>query len=168
MASLTTELQRGFELAPVPAGTTAVASRAAVQRQSFRMAGLQWLLRYEQGNELCELPTVHRLPNAPGWFAGTANLHGVLVPVFDLAPWLGGAPAERPMLLVVGHGADATGLVIDGLPRRLSLADAEPAGLASVPQRVAAAVPHAWLADDRLHFELDATALCDVLERSLG
>ena len=47
------------------------------------------MIRFEDGSELTELPDLYRLPNAPGWVRGMANLHGVLIPVFDLAGYLG-------------------------------------------------------------------------------
>ena len=67
------------------------------------------------------MPPVYRLPNAPAWFLGMTNLHGTLVPVFDPAVLLGvsHADGEKPMLLVLGHGEERAGLVIDGLPKRL-------------------------------------------------
>ena len=49
------------------------------------------------------------------------NLHGRIVPLFDLAALFETQhlPREKRMLLVIGHGDDAAGIVIDGLPRRM-------------------------------------------------
>ncbi len=49
------------------------------------------------------------------------NLHGALVPVFDLAERWGTVhdPAARPMLLVLGHADERAGIVIDGIPERV-------------------------------------------------
>ncbi|NTU56185.1 MAG: hypothetical protein HGA79_08040, partial [Anaerolineales bacterium] len=54
-----------------------------------KMGNITSLIRYENGSELSDMPAIYRLPNAPDWFAGVANLHGLLVPVFDLASYLG-------------------------------------------------------------------------------
>ena len=52
------------------------------------------------------------------------NLHGRIVPLFDLAALFETQhlPREKRMLLVIGHGNDAAGIVIDGLPRRMVFA----------------------------------------------
>jgi chemotaxis signal transduction protein len=49
------------------------------------------------------------------------NLHGRIVPLFDLAALFETQhlPREKRMLLVIGHGDAAAGIVIDGLPRRM-------------------------------------------------
>src|ERR1035437_4012618 len=51
-------------------------------RQGFRIGELCLMIRYEDASELSEMPDIHRLPNAPDWFYGMANLHGKLIPVF--------------------------------------------------------------------------------------
>ncbi len=178
-------LLRGFEFEPEPEVDAAPAvggaiaplqdrARSAVQgvqaRQGFRVGSLNLMIRYEDGSELTELPQVHRLPNAPYWFAGMANLHGMLIPVFDLARHFGierGAGA-KPMLLVLAHGADAAGVIVDGLPQRLRFGSEQHADTATVPEVLDAFVQRAALIDDRLWFDLDVQALLGALEKSLG
>ena len=79
------------------------------------MGGLHLMIGYEDGSQLTELPQVFRMPNAPRWMLGMANLHGTLIPVFDLAAYLGieREATDRRFLLVLGHGADAAGVVIE-------------------------------------------------------
>ena len=57
----------------------------------------------------------------PANLLGLVNLHGRIVPLFDLAALFETEhlPREKRMLLVIGHGNDAAGIVIDGLPRRM-------------------------------------------------
>ena len=182
-------LRRGFEFAVVgveadaapasvrPAGSrtgtqTAPARPAATEmqaRQGFCIGSLNLMIRYEDGSELTEMPAVHRLPNTPPWFAGMANLHGSLVPVFDLAQHLGveHTPHARPLLLVLAHGADAAGIVIDGLPQRLRFGADESIGSDTVPEALSAFVPRAALIGPRLWFDLDTHALLAALEKSL-
>jgi twitching motility protein PilI len=177
LLSPTEALSRGFDFAPigeaVPA-TRAVAPRAAVDglqaRQGFCIGSLNLMIPYAEGSELTDMPIVHRLPNAPHWFTGMANLHGMLVPVFDLASQFG-IERERPpkpMLLVLAHGPDAAGVVIDRLPQRLKFSDEHVADNATVPDAIASVVTRAALIDGALWFDLDCRALLALLEQSLG
>ncbi len=72
-------------------------------------------------SELVEMPTVYPLPRMPANLLGLVNLHGRIVPLFDLATLFETThlPREKRMVLVIGHGNDAAGIVIDGLPRRM-------------------------------------------------
>ncbi|AEG93023.1 chemotaxis protein CheW [Ramlibacter tataouinensis] len=139
------------------------------RRQGFAVGGLRLMIRYEDGSELAELPASTALPNAPHWFVGTANLHGVLVPVFDLAAYLGVARGgrARPMLLVLGHSDDVTGMVIDGLPRRLRWNAAQVADPGTIPPALAGLVHNAVTVADELWLDLDMPALLDALESAL-
>jgi twitching motility protein PilI len=91
-----------------------------VDRQGFRIGELQLLARFDATSELSELPTIFRLPGAPQGVKGLANLHGHVVPVFELAHFFAVAHRAdaKPMLLVLGTGDEAAGVIIDGLPQR--------------------------------------------------
>jgi twitching motility protein PilI len=172
----TEALTRGFVHSPVPgAGAALPAQRAAATqhhetRQGIRVGPLRLMLRYEDGSELTEMPTVYRLPNAPTWLPGVANLHGMLVPVFDLAAWLGmpAGASSKPMLLVLSQGADAAGVVIDGLPQRLRWSADDITGTESAPPALAALLRGAALLGGQLWFDLDCAALLRALEGGLG
>ncbi len=138
-------------------------------RQGFRIGELQLMIRYEDSSELSEMAAMHRLPNAPDWFCGIANLRGKLTPVLDLARYLGVEPRPdaKRMLLVLAHGANATGVVIDGLPERLrwSADAAHDAGAA--PQRLVPHVRGASMLGGRLWFDLDTHSLLGEIEHAL-
>jgi twitching motility protein PilI len=138
-------------------------------RQGFRIGSLHLMIGYADGSELTEVPPVYRLPHAPDWLLGMANLHGMLVPVFDLARHFGIAhePPARPMLLVLAHGNDATGVLIDGLPERLRWDASQSADTATVPDALAGVVLRPVLIDDTLWFDLDCAALLGGLEQAL-
>ncbi len=138
-------------------------------RQGFRIGELRLMVRYEDGSELTEMPEIFRLPNVPEWFCGIANLHGMLTPVFDLSRYLGVEPDAKAkrMLLVLSHGADAAGMVIDGLPQRLRWSDGEGADASAAPSQLAPHVRGAAMIGEQLWFDLDCTALMQMLERSL-
>lgn len=178
-------LKQGFQFQGVSAGGTALAAAYATasssaggladtneieQREGFFIGHLGLMIRYEDGSELSDLPAIYQLPNAPDWFAGVANLHGLLVPVFDLASYLGTEhPAGvKPMLLVLGHGIDAAGVVIDGLPLRLRVKMADRADGAPVPASLEGCVSQTYWAADRTWMDLKAPALLNKLSEELA
>lgn len=163
-----TALAAAHKTASGPLGPGAGAE--LLPREGFRIGPLGLMIRYEDGSELADLPTIYRLPNAPDWFLGVANLHGLLVPVFDLAIHLGVEHQEgvKPMLLVLGHGADAAGVVIDGLPMRLRVRASDQAEGAPVPAALEDSVTQTYWADDRTWMDLQVGVLLDSLHEELA
>lgn len=181
----TEALRRGFEFegadlpgtalaaayAMAEAGSSRVAAGdEALQRQGFVVGHLGLMIRYQDGSELSELPTTYQLPNAPDWFVGVANQHGLLVPVFDLARYLGITRPQgvKPMLLVLGHGSDAAGVLIDGLPLRLRLQPGDRAEGAPVPLALEACVNQTYWAAGRTWMDLQVPALLGKLSDELA
>lgn len=167
----TQALLRGFVFdepaAPAPAAAPPVA--APLLRQGFRVGELRLMIGYRDGSELADLPAVYRLPGAPGWFRGMANLHGALVPVFDLAALFEVVHGEdKPMLLVLGHGDERAGIVIDGLPVRLRLAPQDRIADAALPPRLAACADGAWWTDGADWIDLRVEALLAQLAAELA
>jgi twitching motility protein PilI len=174
LLSPTEALKGSFDMAPALRGDTSPRQRSATEqrRQGFRVGPLDFMVRYEDGSELTDMLPVHRLPNAPHWLCGIANLHGMLIPVFDLAQYLGVErdAGAKPMLLVLSHGADAAGVLIDGLPERLRWSDTageNVADLSMAPPQLAGCVHRAVFVGERLRFDLDCTALLHALERAV-
>lgn len=181
----TEALRRGFEFAhqspagtalaaaystPVTGSSGAVSAGELQQREGFQIGHLGLMIRYQDGNELSDLPTTYRLPNAPDWLTGVANLHGLLIPVFDLARYLGieRLHETKPMLLVLGHGPDAAGVVIDGLPLRLRFRDDAQAEDAPVPAALEGCVNRTYWAADRTWMDLQVPALLSKLSDELA
>lgn len=173
----TQALLRGFDFdaaAPAPQPQSLRAPGDApgdiLLREGFRTGELRLMIRYQDGNELTELPQVYLLPRAPAWFRGMANLHGTLVPVFDPAELFGVAHDEtaKPMLLVLGHGDDKAGLVIDGLPVRLRLAAADRIDSGAVPPSLAGCVSHAYWSDGLDWLDLQVDELLRTLREELA
>ena len=98
-----------------------------IERQGYRVGDLRILAKFDASSELAVMPTIYRLPGAPDGVKGLANLHGNVVPVFELARWFNVVhdPKATPMLLVLGYGSAAIGVVIDGLPVRKRFAPAD-------------------------------------------
>lgn len=57
--------------------------------QGVRIGAVGLMLSYEDSSELTEVPELYYLPNSPVWVKGLANLHGNLIPVLDVAEYLG-------------------------------------------------------------------------------
>jgi twitching motility protein PilI len=116
-------------LPPLPPELAALASAQGqveehpddIVRQAFRIGHMRLLAPFATASELVEMPSVYPLPRMPANLLGLVNLHGRIVPLFDLAPLFETTHAarEKRMVLVIGHGNDAAGMVIDGLPRRM-------------------------------------------------
>ena len=92
-----------------------------IVRQAFRIGRMRLLAPFATASELTEMPNVYPLPRAPANLLGLVNLHGRIVPLFDLTALFETEhlPREKRMLLVIGHGDSAAGIAIDGLPRRM-------------------------------------------------
>ncbi len=140
-------------------GTTEVATPTdteprdeVLERMGFGVGDLSLLLPPNSGREVIPAPPASRLPNTVAWLLGLANVRGNLIPVVDTAVALGatrelGKPP--PYALVFGHADTAIALLIDGLPRLLS---------------VIAAYDH----NGRTWLDLDLTSLLDVLARTIA
>ena len=91
-----------------------------IERQGYRIGELRILAKFDATSELLVMPAIYRLPGAPDGVRGLANLHGNVVPVFELARWFNVThdPKATEMLLILGYGDDAIGVIIDGLPVR--------------------------------------------------
>jgi purine-binding chemotaxis protein CheW len=110
------------ELAALVAPASGVENPDEIVRQGFRIGHMRLLAPFATASELTEMPNVYPLPRSPQNLLGLVNLHGRIVPLFDLAPLFETEhlAREKRMLLVIGHGNDAAGIVIDGLPRRMA------------------------------------------------
>lgn len=161
-------LSTGFTALPVAAQVDG--TRDDGRRQGFIAGDLGLLLRYEDTSELAEMPEVFQLPRMPALFRGMANLHGMLVPVFHLASFLGASARTdaRQMLLVLSHGTDAAGIVIDGLPRRLQLKTQQRLEHTAVPGFLKDCVGDAYRIDGKDWFDVRRDALLERLEEQLA
>src|SRR5215510_11172620 len=151
-------------LPPLPPELAALAGAPAAEedpnlivRQAFRIGHMRLLAPFATASELVEMPNVYPLPRMPANLLGLVNLHGRIVPLFDLAPLFETQhlPREKRMLLVIGHGNDAAGIVIDGLPRRMTFAPEAKIIPPSLPAAAAGAVRAAFAAGNDTWFEFD-------------
>jgi purine-binding chemotaxis protein CheW len=98
---------RALALAPTPEAEPGTL-REVVR---FRAAGQRYLLETRFVLEVVRAPEVVPLPGAPPALRGLTLLHGEVLPVVELAPLFGRAPAEAAgPLLVIGVGRPELGL----------------------------------------------------------
>ena len=128
------------------------------------------MIHFKEGSELTEMPPLHHLPNTPRWLLGVVNLHGRLIPVFDLLRYLNleRTLETKQMLLVLGHDADAAGFLIDGLPQRLRWTDNEQSEVDLAPRLFEPHVRASCLIDGKVWFDLKLSSLLDALEADLN
>ena len=137
----------------------------AIVRQGFRIGHMHLAAPFATASELTEMPNVYPLPRMPANLLGLVNLHGRIVPLFDLAALFETQhmPREKRMLLVIGHGNDAAGIVIDGLPRRMAFAPESRIVPPALPAGAASAVSAAYLEGSNAWFEFDYSQLLALL-----
>jgi chemotaxis signal transduction protein len=135
----------------------AVENPDEIVRQAFRIGHMRLLAPFATASELTEMPNVYPLPRAPDNLLGLVNLHGRILPLFDLATLFETEhlPREKRMLLVIGHGDAAAGIVIDGLPRRMVFTPGAQIIPPQLPPAAAGAVLATYLAGKDAWFELD-------------
>ena len=161
-------------LPPLPAELAALGAQSAaveenpndIVRQAFRIGHMRLLAPFATASELVDLPNVYPLPRMPANLMGLVNLHGRIVPLFDLAPMFETQhlPREKRMVLVFGRGDDAAAIVIDGLPRRLTFMPESQIVPPALPDAVAGAILGTYLQNGKdAWFEFDYAQLLDQL-----
>ena len=88
--------------------------------------GSHWLIDLADSGEVAPLPQLTPAPLTKSWFAGIANIRGVLYSVVDFSAWRGGAPTPinaQSRLLLVGarHGINTALLIRRALGLRPQL-----------------------------------------------
>jgi twitching motility protein PilI len=88
--------------------------------------GSRWLIDLADSGEVAPLPQLTPAPLTKQWFAGIANIRGMLYSVVDFSAWRGGAPTPinaQSRLLLVGarHGINSALLVRRALGLRPQL-----------------------------------------------
>jgi purine-binding chemotaxis protein CheW len=160
-------------LPPLPPELAALTAPAApveedsslIVRQAFRIGHMRLVAPFATASELVEMPNVYPLPRMPQNLLGLVNLHGRIVPLFDLDNLFETThlPREKRMVLVIGHGNDAAGVVIDGLPRRIVFSPDDQIIPPALPAAAASAVVATWLQGKDAWYEFNYAQLLDQL-----
>jgi twitching motility protein PilI len=83
---------------------------------AFRMRDIWCVAPRDDIREVIPPPTITRVPGAKTWMLGVANVRGSLLPVTDLAGFVGEAlqpPGRNSKLLVLNSDRVPAGLVVD-------------------------------------------------------
>ncbi len=145
-------------------------TEAKNQRQGFLIGNIGLMIDFADGSELTEIPTCYRVPNSPVWMTGLTNLHGVVIPVFDLQKYFN-LPADsdkKSMLMVLQHEEKAIGIIVNGLPTRLSYSESQRMTHNTSPSNLRQYIQSAYLINQRLWFELDSSSLAHGLEQAMA
>lgn len=82
----------------------------------FSLLGFNFVVSVGDFSEMLEVPNYTRLPGVVNWVKGVANVRGRLLPVFDLASYLGGkitGNKKQQRLLVVDKPEIYAGFWVD-------------------------------------------------------
>jgi twitching motility protein PilI len=98
-----------------------------IRRLGFQVGELNLLIGENVISELTDIPSLCPIPNTAAWMLGVGNLRGNLFPVFELTMLVGmeHKPKAKQMLLILGQGDAAAGVIIDGLPAHQILAETD-------------------------------------------
>ncbi len=150
----------------LPAAEAGPAATTTVERLAFRVGPLGLLCVPEAGREVVPPPAASRLPHLPAWLPGVANVRGLLLPIVDLAAALGVErdAGLRPYLLIAGAGADALGLLVDGLPVPRSFETEERMnGIPPHPELLQGHVHGAYARDGQVWLDVDVQGFFQTL-----
>lgn len=84
----------------------------------FQLFGQRFVAPMAEVTEMLDLPHYTQLPGVQSWVRGVANVRGRLLPLTDLAAFLGGkleAPRRQRRVLVIENGDLFSGLVVDAV-----------------------------------------------------
>ena len=118
-----------------------------IRRLGFRVGEVGLLIGESVTSELTDVLQMCAIPNTASWMLGIANLRGNLFPVFEMAVLLGMEhnPKVKQMLLILGQGSSAAGIIIDGLPAQQILAETDKLeNLPALPQVIRPYVSSAY------------------------
>ncbi|MEM7019204.1 MAG: chemotaxis protein CheW [Pseudomonadota bacterium] len=133
-------------------------SGGVTRRLGFRLGGLGFLLDEHAISELADFGNICAVPNTASWLLGLINLRGNLVPVFDIVRALDlPTPNEKKrMLLILGQGEEAAGLLIDELPAHQFFSQEEKLeSLPAMPDAIKSYILSAYQKEDALWFDFD-------------
>lgn len=105
-------------------GTQHQGARAVAPiRFGFQVGNIGLLVPAGMLSELVDDTEAYPLPTSQTWFHGLINLRGGLVPVFNLKKLFGiqDQGGDKPNVLVLGEGAGAVGVLIDGMPLTIDI-----------------------------------------------
>jgi twitching motility protein PilI len=151
------------------AAPLAATQNAAQEWIGFDVANIKFLVPHAHVSEISEMLPVFRLPNTGRWLLGLVNLHGNLVPVFDLASLVGGTcdTKSKTMLLVLGRGESIAAIVVNGIPNRKRFDASNRTPLPAFPAAIRDYVSNAYAEEATVWLELYHTRFFEMMARRI-
>ncbi len=105
----------------------AAAQTETHRRLGFQLGNIGLLIAPRATSELMEITRICPIPNTATWLLGLINLRGNFIPVFDIDKLLQPEreASKKKMLLILGQGDKAGGIIIDGLPVHVTLSESD-------------------------------------------
>lgn len=121
----------------------------------FRVGTQRFLAAQDEVAEVLSPPRCARVPGAPDWVRGLANLRGTVIPLYDLGHLLLGTPTpvqSRNRYLVLADAENPAGFLVDAVTglRRFSRAQMQSADGAPVADDLAEFVTGVFTEGDEL------------------
>ncbi|MDG1495156.1 MAG: chemotaxis protein CheW [Porticoccaceae bacterium] len=85
---------------------------------AFNVLGYDYLIPLDEVSEILELPESIKLPRVKSWITGLANVRGRLLPIVDLAAFLGGSlcsTVRDRRVLVLDINSVYVGVIVDSV-----------------------------------------------------
>lgn len=92
-----------------------------VQYFSFGVGHINFVIRSDSFCAVFVETLIASVPNAPSLLLGLSNIRGTLIPVYQLHRVIGAIKPKKNIILCIGKGEQAVGLLIDALPASLML-----------------------------------------------
>ena len=133
-------------------------------RYGYRTGSMRFLVPEGTVSELLHSTNIYHLPNAPKWVVGLINMHGNVVPVIDVASYVGDeiSHLNKSNVLAIGRNEIAIGVLIDGLPEAVKENEIV-TGLDAVPEKLDGYVKSGLYSDGYNWYEFEIYKLFDRL-----
>ena len=106
-----------FASAPIVQGSVEL-----VQHFAFSIGKINFVVRSDSFCAVFVETPIASVPNAPSLLLGLANIRGTLTPVYQLHKSIEAIKPKKNVILCIGKGEQAVGLLVDALPASLMLA----------------------------------------------
>lgn len=155
----TAALNQRFQLPETKVDLAAASLQKKFPRFSFSIGDINFAIHTRNACEVSEPPPIFALPNTQHWLCGIANIRGYIVPVFDLATYLGlqnDAKNKIAKLLITGEKENAAAIRIEGLPaHQIFTATDQQHQIPPIPARLRTYVYGVFSRKHMLWFDID-------------
>ena len=129
-------------------------------RYGYRTGSMRFMVPEGTVSELLNSSKIYHLPNAPRWIVGLINMHGNVIPVVDIASYIGDEVSrlQKSNILVIGTNEAAIGILIDGLPEAINENEIV-TGLSAVPEKLEGYVKAGLYSDGYNWYEFEVFKL---------